>query len=225
VLKQQREDLKKMEQKVEGMKVEDQGSRLNVRLDEKFMFDTGSAELKPGAYPVLHDIAGIINKNPELYIQVNGHTDSTGEEWFNYQLSRKRAQAVSAVLTEYGVPNDRIIVRGLGEYQPIASNDTPSGRQLNRRVEILMIEEANLTQADLREPYVPVRKVQKSPKPSKKATGQDESPQRAEPSSPWAPYAGQPESDEKGGVHAAPLEERPKPPKEEEQEKRLPSFM
>jgi outer membrane protein OmpA-like peptidoglycan-associated protein len=101
-------------------------------------FDTGKATLKPGAREKLAKIAGILAAHPALKVEIEGHTDSTGSEDLNQVLSERRANAVRDFLAQQGVNPSSIIARGLGESQPVASNDTAAGRQLNRRVEMVV---------------------------------------------------------------------------------------
>ena len=106
------------------------------------LFDTGSSTLKPGAREKLAKISGILLAHPGLTLQIEGHTDSVGSDEFNQQLSERRADAVRDFLAEQGVPASSITARGFGKTQPVASNDTPEGRQRNRRVELVVNGEA-----------------------------------------------------------------------------------
>src|SRR5580700_8414840 len=102
------------------------------------LFDTGSYTLKPGAREKLAKISGIVLAHPGLSLQIEGHTDSVGGDDFNQQLSERRADSVRDFLAEEGVPPSSIAARGFGRTQPVASNDTPEGRQRNRRVELVV---------------------------------------------------------------------------------------
>jgi len=102
------------------------------------LFDTGSYTLKPGAREKLAKISGILLAHPGLTLQIEGHTDSVGGDDFNQQLSERRADSVRDFLAEQGVPGSNITARGFGKMQPVASNDTPEGRQRNRRVELVV---------------------------------------------------------------------------------------
>jgi outer membrane protein OmpA-like peptidoglycan-associated protein len=102
------------------------------------LFDTGSVTLKPGAREKLAKISGILLAHPGLTMAIEGHTDSVGSDDFNQKLSEARAGSVRQFLGEQGVPIDSITARGLGKTQPVATNDTPEGRQQNRRVEIVV---------------------------------------------------------------------------------------
>ena len=102
------------------------------------LFDTGSATLKPGAREKLAKISGILLAHPGLTLQVEGHTDSVGTDEFNQELSGRRADAVRDYLAQEGVPASSITAKGFGKTQPVATNDTPEGRQRNRRVELVV---------------------------------------------------------------------------------------
>jgi outer membrane protein OmpA-like peptidoglycan-associated protein len=102
------------------------------------LFDTGKATLKPGARVRLAKVAGIVMAYPDLKLQVEGFTDNVGSEEYNQQLSERRAQAVRDFLVAQGVPDANIASRGFGKADPIASNDTASGRQMNRRVDLVV---------------------------------------------------------------------------------------
>jgi len=102
------------------------------------LFDTGSYTLKPGAREKLAKISGIVLAHPGLSLQIEGHTDSVGGDDFNQQLSERRADSVRDFLAEQGVAPSSITARGFGKAQPVASNDTPEGRQRNRRVELVV---------------------------------------------------------------------------------------
>jgi outer membrane protein OmpA-like peptidoglycan-associated protein len=102
------------------------------------LFDTGSYTLKPGAREMLAKISGIVLAHPGLNLQIEGHTDSVGSDEFNQQLSEHRANSVGNFLAQQGVPAPTITARGFGKTQPVATNDSPEGRQRNRRVEIVV---------------------------------------------------------------------------------------
>ncbi len=106
------------------------------------LFDFGSYTLKPGAREKLAKISGILLAHPGLTLQIEGHTDSVGSDEFNQQLSERRADSVRDFLAENGVSASSITARGFGKTQPVASNDTPEGRQRNRRVELVVNGEA-----------------------------------------------------------------------------------
>ena len=111
------------------------------------VFDTGKSTLKPGAREKLAKISGILVAHPGLKLEVEGHTDSVGSAESNQTLSENRANAVRDYLVAQGVSSATITAHGFGEERPVASNDTDSGRQLNRRVELVVSGEAIGTQS------------------------------------------------------------------------------
>jgi outer membrane protein OmpA-like peptidoglycan-associated protein len=107
------------------------------------LFDTGQATLKPGAREKLSKLAGILLAYPGAYqIEIEGHTDSVGSDESNLNLSRGRAESVRDYLAQNGIKSERIIAaRGFGESKPVAGNETAAGRQVNRRVEIIIADQ------------------------------------------------------------------------------------
>jgi outer membrane protein OmpA-like peptidoglycan-associated protein len=103
------------------------------------LFDVNRATLKPGAESNVRRIAGILQQYPDRQIAVEGHTDATGSDAYNQTLSEERAASVRAALIAGGVPEGQITSTGFGKTQPVATNDTPAGRQQNRRVEIIVL--------------------------------------------------------------------------------------
>lgn len=122
-----------------GAQVTRQGDALVVNLPASVTFDTDSAQIKPGSYMALDEVAGTLQRYPQSYVDVVGHTDSTGSDQYNQQLSERRAQSVANYLRTRGVTPARIAAYGMGETQPVATNATADGRQANRRVEIRII--------------------------------------------------------------------------------------
>lgn len=112
---------------------------LTVSFKSDYLFATDSATLLPGAQPEIQRVADVLRQYPETTIQVAGHTDSQGNEAYNQQLSERRAQAVRNALVGSGIDPARITTIGYGESRPIAGNDTASGRQQNRRVEVRVV--------------------------------------------------------------------------------------
>ncbi len=102
------------------------------------LFDTGLYTLKPGTREKLAKISGIILAHPGLKIEVEGHTDSVGGDEYNQRLSEQRAAAVRTYLVTQGVGSDTITSRGFGKTRPVADNATAAGRQVNRRVELVV---------------------------------------------------------------------------------------
>jgi outer membrane protein OmpA-like peptidoglycan-associated protein len=125
-----------MERDLEGAKVERIGEGIKITFDSGILFDVNKAELKPAARTNLGDLAVILNKYPDTNILLEGHTDATGTEEWNLELSRLRAQSVSNFLAAKQVMEPRFTIMGYGESQPIASNESTDGRAQNRRVEV-----------------------------------------------------------------------------------------
>jgi len=117
---------------------------LQVSMASDVMFESGSSYLQPGGRDKLRQFADVLNRYPRTNIEVIGHTDSRGSDESNYELSRQRAVAVADELVRDGVSNARIKVRGEGESRPVATNDTPEGRAMNRRVEINIVPDEGL---------------------------------------------------------------------------------
>ncbi len=101
------------------------------------LFDVGKATLKPGAISDIDEIATFMLNHPDRAVVIEGHTDDTGDDDSNRELSLSRANAIGGALEARGVDFSRIETRGMGEDVPVADNDTAVGRQLNRRVEII----------------------------------------------------------------------------------------
>ena len=123
---------------VEVQKTQD--NRLKVMIPGDISFDPGRADIKPNFRPVLDQFAQSLVQNPGSVIQIVGHTDATGNDAANVQLSRERANATRDYLASRGVTTNRMTTDGRGEREPVASNDTEAGRARNRRVEIFVQE-------------------------------------------------------------------------------------
>jgi outer membrane protein OmpA-like peptidoglycan-associated protein len=112
-----------------------------IEIQGKIVFALGSAVLAPQNAKLLELLATLLNENDNIkHVQVEGHTDTTGDDTFNNQLSLERAQTVVRALIQRGVKPERLSAKGLGTSQPQASNATPAGRARNRRVEFRVIE-------------------------------------------------------------------------------------
>jgi outer membrane protein OmpA-like peptidoglycan-associated protein len=106
------------------------------------LFDTGKFSLKPGAREKLAKVAGILIAYPGLDVEVGGYTDNVGSDDMNQRLSENRAGSVRDYLVQEGVANNSVSAKGFGNTMPVASNDNSSGRQQNRRVELLVSGES-----------------------------------------------------------------------------------
>lgn len=131
-------ELKRLESELADLRAKETNRGWILTLKNELLFDAGGATLKPGAQRALDNLAQFLTKYPERDIAIEGFTDSTGTRELNQQLSEKRAWSVKAALVARGIQSTRIDARGYGPSFPVASNGTPTGRQLNRRVEIVI---------------------------------------------------------------------------------------
>ena len=111
-------------------------NQINVQLTNDILFDVDSAALRSQSQQTLRDLAVNFRQYPGEAFDIEGHTDSTGTDEHNMTLSQRRADSVAGYLIDQGVTSSQVTARGYGEMRPKATNDTPEGRQLNRRVEI-----------------------------------------------------------------------------------------
>jgi outer membrane protein OmpA-like peptidoglycan-associated protein len=121
-----------------GVSVTRNGDNIILNMPGNITFATNSSNVSADFYRVLDSVALVINEFEKTYVDVIGHTDNTGADAYNQQLSEARASSVARYLESQKVLQARILTRGMGESSPIASNDTPQGRSLNRRVEIIL---------------------------------------------------------------------------------------
>jgi outer membrane protein OmpA-like peptidoglycan-associated protein len=127
-----------MKDDLSGAKVERAGDGINVTFGAGILFDVDKYELRPDARTEIARMAEILAKYPDTYVRIEGHTDSDGSESHNQTLSERRASAVTAYLTEQNISVGRLKSFGFGETRPVASNETPDGKQANRRVEVII---------------------------------------------------------------------------------------
>jgi outer membrane protein OmpA-like peptidoglycan-associated protein len=125
-----------MERDLEGARIERVGEGIKITFGGGILFDVDRADVRPAVQADLVDLARILNKYDDTNVMVQGHTDATGSEDYNMDLSVRRASSVATFLAAQNVGRDRLSAVGYGELQPVASNDTPDGRQQNRRVEV-----------------------------------------------------------------------------------------
>lgn len=109
-----------------------------VHFDSDVLFDVDSAALRGASQSTLTDVASVLQEYPKTAVVIQGHTDSTGSEAHNEELSGRRARSVQSFLSLRGVDDARMTTMPMGELYPVASNDSESGRQQNRRVDILL---------------------------------------------------------------------------------------
>lgn len=113
--------------------------QLAVRINNIF-FDFNKSELKPESYPELDRLFNYLKENPDIRVEISGHTDNIGTDEYNLSLSQSRANTVKEYLVSKGIDSERIVSKGYGKTRPVAINDTDEGRQLNRRVEFKIIK-------------------------------------------------------------------------------------
>ncbi len=119
-----------------GVSVTRSGDNIILNMPGNVTFATNSSDISANFYSVLDSVGTVLNEYEKTYVDVIGHTDSTGSAQYNQQLSEQRAASVARYLESRKVLPQRIVTIGKGELDPVASNDTPDGRALNRRVEI-----------------------------------------------------------------------------------------
>jgi len=122
-----------------GVSVEREGDNINLIMPGNITFSSGNSEIDQSFLSVLDSVVLVLKEFDKTLIVVAGHTDSSGSNALNQSLSERRAQSVSTNLKTAGIITERIEVIGFGETQPVASNKTPAGKELNRRVEITLL--------------------------------------------------------------------------------------
>jgi outer membrane protein OmpA-like peptidoglycan-associated protein len=132
---------------LEGAEVQRIGEGIKITFDSGILFDIDKSDLRPVSKTNLAELAKILNKYPDTNILIEGHTDDTGSDDYNMNLSKDRAQAVAFYMATLEVKSARFSTSGYGETQPIVMNDTPEGRQKNRRVDIAVIANDKLKKA------------------------------------------------------------------------------
>jgi len=136
-----------MQRDIEGAEVQRIGEGIKITFDSGILFDIDKSDLRPVSQTNLAELAKILNKYPDTNILIEGHTDDTGSDAHNLTLSNARAQTVALYLETLEVKSARFSTVGYGEEQPIVTNDTPEGRQKNRRVDIAVIANDKLKKA------------------------------------------------------------------------------
>ena len=145
---------RRMEQQKQAMVAATQGTgvevtqtpnnELKLEIPSDISFDVGKADIKPKLRPVLDRFAQTLQTNPVTNVRIIGYTDSTGTNAINDALSVQRAASARDYITAQGVAMNRIVIDGRGSREPLADNSTPSGRAMNRRVEIFVAESMRL---------------------------------------------------------------------------------
>lgn len=127
---------KELELSIKGAKVERVGEGIQVTFESGLLYDFDSDVVRPEARTNLHELAVSLEKYPGSDVLILGHTDQLGSGAYNQGLSDRRANSAATYLISQGVGGTRIGTRGLGETEPVATNETEAGRQANRRVEV-----------------------------------------------------------------------------------------
>ncbi|MEA5445444.1 OmpA family protein [Gammaproteobacteria bacterium AB-CW1] len=122
-----------------GVSVTRDGDQIHLNMPGDITFDFDSDAVRSEFYEVLDSVAVVLEEFDQTVVEVAGHTDSTGAASYNQRLSERRAQSVSRYLLSQGLIEERMLVVGYGEDQPVASNDTEEGRRQNRRVELTLV--------------------------------------------------------------------------------------
>jgi outer membrane protein OmpA-like peptidoglycan-associated protein len=149
VIEARTREVKQLEEELAALKAKQTERGAVITLSD-VLFEVDRADLKVGAYRDLSRLAEFLRQHPEREVLIEGHTDSTGSEAYNLSLSERRAEAVRRFLLQQGVAPERIIARGYGESLPLAPNTTAAGRQQNRRVEVVILNEGERALSRLR---------------------------------------------------------------------------
>ena len=136
-----------LEKDLEGAEVTRVGEGIKITFDSGLLFDFDSYQLRQNTRDDLKEMAETLKKYDDTNILIEGHTDAQGAEDYNEELSLERAGAVSSYLRQIGVSDDRLITKGYGESQPVADNDSATGRQQNRRVEVAIYANDEMKEA------------------------------------------------------------------------------
>jgi outer membrane protein OmpA-like peptidoglycan-associated protein len=135
----------------EKVKVEQKERGTTITLED-INFEFGKAELMPGAGQTIDPLVELLGKNPKKNILIEGFTDNIGSDQYNIKLSLQRANAVQDAITAKGISVERITTKGYGKQFPVESNATAAGRQKNRRVEIIILNEGVSAEQAARKP-------------------------------------------------------------------------
>lgn len=119
-----------------GVEVKRHGNNIHLNMPGSITFATDSSNINSSFYGSLNKVSSVLKQYNQTYVDVIGHTDNIGDAGYNYNLSKRRASSVASYITNQGVQAGRLIIKGQGESNPVASNNTDYGRSQNRRVEI-----------------------------------------------------------------------------------------
>lgn len=126
--------------KCPGTPIQAKANHLGCWVLENLQFKTGRDKVEPVSFPILDEVVMVLQANPGLRVEVQGHTDTSGTPESNVRLSQSRAKNVVEYLVKHGIDTDRMVPNGYGQNHPIASNDNFAGRSQNRRVELKTIK-------------------------------------------------------------------------------------
>ena len=146
-----------------------------IEINEKIQFELDKAVIRPESHNLLDEVVEVLRENVQLKkVDIIGHTSDEGADTYNQQLSEKRAKAVMEYLTSHGIDTKRLTAKGMGESEPIADNATERGKEKNRRVEFLIVEQtgasAKASEDGEKQPKKKPKKKEKSAKKSEKKT-------------------------------------------------------
>ncbi len=122
-----------------GVSVTRVGDDLILNMPGNVTFDVNQSSIRSDFYDVLNSVVLVVKEFDKTNLEVSGYTDSTGSDQYNQELSERRAASVGSYFTSQGVASGRVWTRGFGERDPVADNDTPAGRERNRRVQLKLI--------------------------------------------------------------------------------------
>ncbi|HEY3056654.1 MAG TPA: OmpA family protein [Thermoanaerobaculia bacterium] len=132
-------NVQQVREAMSALKAEESATEISIQLPADVLFDFDKADIRPDAAVALKNLATIIRANPNGRARLEGHTDSAGNEKYNQALSERRAESVRQwLITNEHLDGAKLITKGWGKTKPIASNDTPEGRQKNRRLEAIV---------------------------------------------------------------------------------------
>ena len=127
-----------LDERLTRLNAQTTGTEITIRLPGSVLFDFDSAQIRPDAERTLSEVAEVLKAYAQRPMRIEGHTDSVASDDYNLKLSERRAQSVQAWLVSRGGVKAAFATRGWGESKPAATNDTPAGRQQNRRVEVII---------------------------------------------------------------------------------------
>jgi outer membrane protein OmpA-like peptidoglycan-associated protein len=133
-----RQETSTIEERLERLGAEVGEQEVTIRLPGSVLFDFDSADIRPDAERTLSELLGVLEAWPERPVRIEGHTDSIASDEYNQALSERRAGSVRDWLVGRGISGDRLTTVGFGESRPVADNSSAAGRQLNRRVEVVI---------------------------------------------------------------------------------------